>query len=1313
CELAHNLASDNGGAIFADGSVQPRVVTSMDDLLFRSNAALEGGGGALFSLDSYQCNTCIFTNNSARYGNVTAGPTTHMHMANFSQFIRTASGAMLPEMHINAHDAFSNVVLTYRARAWLTSSSLSVTNEMTSFEAGAVLLHGIQVYGQPGSEHGLDLEVLPEAQAASAVVETLHFTVSLRNCTLDEYVDDSLVCQPCTEGMYPSDVSSTASNRTCISCDAGQLAVEHNGTLACRACPAGTFQTNTEEHGRVCEECSPGSYQTKEGQTNCFPCEKGEYSALSGRPVQCDWCARGYFQNVSGSTGCLPCPHGYFADEEREANCKRCEMDTFTSALGSAACTPCPNHTHFHLIGTADFLVTAAGTAEDCLPDIGYYGLPGVQAQVCPTGGVCCHCAAGSFTSLDQGLDRLEAFDALYYTDYCNCEMGTSPFPYPAAGYVRNEAAGYEDHFVMCSHKDSCRGALTVREGETAIVIHTATIDAAGSSAAALQLTAGYCSMRHTGRLCHRCASGYYELGGECTKCPASYTAKLLLNVGGGAALVALWTFVAVYLSVVFTSLDIFLLHIQMNSMVHSFKLGWPSSLDTWAQAMNVLDFDIDFMKPQCLFEHFSYRNMFHIQLTMPAVFCLIVSFLYIIRKYQIARSTELSILGKDCATLHVFRTRIAAVLLLQSIMYHQLCKTCFEPWMCFKMGDELYYMQASPDIECWNAAHYHFLALSVVGLVVYVFGIPAWHVGVLYFGTKHAVLGEASFTAKFGWMYEAYRLEWIWWSIMLLLRRFVFAAICVFCQREPVVQIVWSLICLHIFIVGHFFARPFVDPLVNVMDGLSLTGLYIIVIAGCVFYFQEDHAISIAKWTNYYYCASGFPMMFGILIFGRDLYEKKCRFRVKQKLYRSLPEDMAAYEHRFHTVVQHLHALSEDTAGGMTQEEFVAFVVPLDDGVLPELKEWHAARIFQRALQTFTAGETSNELACAADEASSASSPSNELHERPSRMFKTDSSLRMCYQGLEMNETEAGPRLSSAALQHGASVLYCEVLVRDAIVGIQSMQGQSGGARIEMQGLSREEMMEIWHFLMPDHLAYEFMELLLSYVYLPLANEARVKFQIKDLLYSLEKLSQAGLLTVWVGKGSRKFEEQSVLYTRLMNCCLATLLEQQDASLPECAELSDVNCDRSDSVCVNPRTSRSRSIIVQMHGSKFFAEQRTKFRGFTSELKTMIKVKSTKFRDFKSEFKTMMKFTSIDVMAAEKDACHKLLDLLKPHVLQAWLSSQTSSKWTPVFRELGKSIHARHHLSSREYCVQLHHDVSEPASEPSESAQSKLCRDI
>ena len=80
------------------------------------------------------------------------------------------------------------------------------------------------------------------------------------------------------------------------------------------------------------------------------------------------------------------------------------------------------------------------------------------------------------------------------------------------------------------------------------------------------------CDEKHQGRLCEKCADGYYNVGNEvCSKCPASKTVQILYQIGAVVLVVVLWWFVSAIVCSDYEQVDLFFTYLQIAALVQAF----------------------------------------------------------------------------------------------------------------------------------------------------------------------------------------------------------------------------------------------------------------------------------------------------------------------------------------------------------------------------------------------------------------------------------------------------------------------------------------------------------------------------------------------------------------------------------------------------------------------------------------------------------------------------------------------------------------------------------------------------------------------
>eukprot|EP00854_Cymbomonas_tetramitiformis_P002006 gene2006-2692_t len=275
-------------------------------------------------------------------------------------------------------------------------------------------------------------------------------------------------------------------------------------------------------------------------------------------------------------------------------------------------------------------------------------------------------------------------------------------------------------------------------------------------------------------------------------------------------------------------------------------------------------------------------------------------------------------------------------------------------------MGDNLEYLTVAPDIRCWEGVHISMLVTSILVFVVYVLGIPGLFAAVLYHGLKNNLLTDKSFMAKFAWLYDSFELEWVWWCMLIFVRRVVCAAVLVFAARDPFFQSILALMFLAAAIVMHFFARPYVVTWYDIMESTSLLSLSFTVISGLVYYTKDNHNINVDSWTGIFFVAIALQMGLAFGIFAYDVYLNRtasAALKVGKERFATLRE---TYQLRHFLLCQTLEKYAQpqvapNAANGearLTLEQFSEALQSMEDGQPREFKVWSSRQLFSQAEQ-------------------------------------------------------------------------------------------------------------------------------------------------------------------------------------------------------------------------------------------------------------------------------------------------------------------------------------------------------------------------
>ena len=154
-------------------------------------------------------------------------------------------------------------------------------------------------------------------------------------CPPGKYSLSGQKCIECSPGTYTSQAGSS----NCTLCSAGAYC---DNSITPRLCPAGTFSPSTSTK---CTNCSRGYYSSA-GSSSCTPCPTCYYCPYSFRPpkicptgtyapypggfTECLKAGYGLYVNQTGASKAMLCPPGYYCPHITNTNPAKCPRGTYS-----------------------------------------------------------------------------------------------------------------------------------------------------------------------------------------------------------------------------------------------------------------------------------------------------------------------------------------------------------------------------------------------------------------------------------------------------------------------------------------------------------------------------------------------------------------------------------------------------------------------------------------------------------------------------------------------------------------------------------------------------------------------------------------------------------------------------------------------------------------------------------------------------------------------------------------------------------------------------------------------------------------------
>jgi hypothetical protein len=585
----------------------------------------------------------------------------------------------------------------------------------------------------------------------------------------------------------------------------------------------------------------------------CVPCASGSYSL--GANSTCTLCSPGTAQPNPGSSHCVLCQPGRVQPNAGSVSCNRCAPRHYSSGYGASTCEACPDGTSNAMSDLLEHL--SAGNASSslyqrdqlekcmCLPGF-YRDTDGRRCVECPTGAECCWCGSG--------VDSID-------TSCSPCLSGTE-LPVPKKGWLLSTGEGFQGQgrpgeldgprLVQCYVEAACVGGLP---GDLA------SVDAGCAE--------GYSSLR-----CGRCQEGWasQDLSG-CVACPNRGASEFLVVVM--FVVPVLLCFALLEMSARKThlgSLALFDAFVGVSYLVSRIGLAWPAMLTVVFNVVGLLNFDVKLFRPECsqIGRAFSTpASRLLLALLLPVVFIAILHSVQ--RGYAAFAGRHLghggrarlrmlsemrSVNGKSVATSASIRFLV--------IIYPAITVRCLDVFKCVPSGDGRWRVFSMPDLDCGSEEWRSIVWMPVVGVTVYVVGIPLAFGYMLYRNHHRDYLWPL--TAEYsdrGYLWVVVELCLV--SVLML---------CVVVFEDPAFQAGAAMIVLAAYMLSSAYVNPCSNKRENLIQHAIVAGMVSFIAAGVVLEYSSSSGSSGVKVAVDVCCVLVTAVLLGIISveFWRDI---------------------------------------------------------------------------------------------------------------------------------------------------------------------------------------------------------------------------------------------------------------------------------------------------------------------------------------------------------------------------------------------------------------------------------------------------------
>jgi len=442
------------------------------------------------------------------------------------------------------------------------------------------------------------------------------------------------------------------------------------------------------------------------------------------------------------------------------------------------------------------------------------YGRENEQCETCPEGAVC-----------EGGIKEPYSKEGFWQVQL--------PFPSEGKCPASRAVRGYCPYFIPCEPPDSCRSCKCSGDSSTGdqqtdlsgelVPKCTDAVELTGEETAA-GAYGGCCAEAYTGERCALCRIEYYRINGVCEPCPKCpiciFLLFLLIAMGGGAAL---WVLQRKEINV--GLIDIGIVYFQVIATFAQTRIRWPSQILGMYKWMSAFNLNLELLAPECSFT-FTYETKWFVTECIPLIgfgcFVALHWFKWFQKRCIQNRRNKLH--------THIHQM-IGTSLILMYFGYLYITKSTLDIFNCGPTDpdDGHEYLEAV-FVKCWEPGglHMRLFPWSVFFFLLYCVGYPSLLGWILWRGKESAREDQLlraqnkgdkrsenpyyNFRKRYHKLYFNYKPDFVWWILVILLRKFLISVITIIFRKNSLFQMAFMLLVLFAAYAVQVIYRPYMS---------------------------------------------------------------------------------------------------------------------------------------------------------------------------------------------------------------------------------------------------------------------------------------------------------------------------------------------------------------------------------------------------------------------------------------------------------------------------------------------------------------------
>ena len=191
-------------------------------------------------------------------------------------------------------------------------------------------------------------------------------------------------------------------------------------------------------------------------------------------------------------------------------------------------------------------------------------------------------------------------------------------------------------------------------------------------------------------------------------------------------------------------------------------------------------------------------------------------------------------------------------------LIYPSLSSTVLREFVCISI-DSTDWLLTNLRVQCYTSDWYFYSYVALPFIVLYPIGIPLFFFVLLHSNRRH--LHERRVQAQLGFLYASYQRQLWWWEILDSVNKLFLTSVLAFFPSDS--QLPLAMGCISLYSMCVLVMQPFLSPSDDLLQLLALTELFMLCLAGWIYFNTTDATLDSTQDTFVSVCLIAITILF------------------------------------------------------------------------------------------------------------------------------------------------------------------------------------------------------------------------------------------------------------------------------------------------------------------------------------------------------------------------------------------------------------------------------------------------------------------